>query len=479
MRTRTSLAVLAVAALVALAGTNCKKKGKGDTKDKGMAADMAADMGADMGADAMKGPMGGMSGMDAPRPRPRVAAKPSLFDPAVFDVALKLPATKDPNFAKIKAEIPKVAEACKKASKYLHSFSSCADWKKLDGEIKKLTGAIVDGQPETITPAFAAALAGVAHLRDKNTFVRYAGLQIMERIFYDFSYKKVKKHRAILARVVANSVKNGTAYEERKQAIRVIGHDGGLSHFNGGVFDGKVLAWAAHKDKSKWVRRAALGNLASCIDRLKGKCPVKPSQIKTWIAAEKDLDARQGIAKLAGKLKMTDEVFAWCSPLLLDSTMYWGCRDGFKLVLDKAQFDKFHALAKKYRDSDGSKTANNFRMAFVVELMFHGLKNGFPRDKVVAFTDSILAQEETATKTSRGVVRNSINGLLKISKSVDEIKATRKLLKKRGRKFKKALRKNKDRKDWGKIFKEADKKLKEKLKAAKKAEKDKKDKKDK
>ncbi len=469
MRIRTSLAVLAVAALVALAGTNCKKKGKGETEDKGMAADMAADM----GADAMKGPMGGM---DAARPRPRVAAKPSLFDTAVFDAAAKLPATKDPNYAKVKGQIPTIAAACKKANKYLNSFSSCADWKKLETEIKKLTGAIVDGQPETRTPAMAVALAAVSQLRDKDTFVRYAGLQILERIFYDFSYKKVKKPRALLARAVAYNVKNGTSYEERKQALRIIGYDGGLSHFNGGVFDGKVLAWAAHKDKDINVRRAALSSLRSCMDRLKAKCPITPAVLKAWIAVEKHDDARQGIAKLAGKLKMTDEIFTWCSPVLLESKMGWGCRDAFKMVLGKDNFDKFHTLVKKYRDSDGSKTANNYRMAFVVELMFHGLKKGFPRDKVVAFVDSILAQEETATKTSRGVLRNSINGLEKISKSVDEIKATRKLLKKRGKKFKKFVKKNKDRKDWGKIFKETDKKLKEKLKAAKKAEKEKKDK---
>lgn len=456
MRTRTTLAVMAVAALVALAGMSCKKKGKDAKKDT--ASDMSADMKAGMDTDAMKAPMGGM---DAARPRPRTrpAAKASLFDPGVFKMALMLPAKKDPVFAKIAGEISTVAAACQKKKKYLSSFTWCTEWKALAAEIKKILTAIDKKKPATVRAGMAVALAGVSKLRDKDIFVRFAGLVVMEHIFYNFSYKGLKKPRALLARVVALSVKNGTKYDERKQAIRVLGCDGGLSHFNGGVYDGKVLAWAAHKDKSHWVRQAALGHLSSCMDRLKDNCPVKPSQLKAWAATEKDKTSREAIAKLAGKLKMTDEVFTWCTPILMESQMHWGCDAAFKSVLDKSQFDKFHALAKKYRDSDGSKTANNFRMIYPVNLMIHGLKKGFPKEKVVAYVDSVMAQEETATKRAQSVIQACINGLVKIAGTKAEVKMLRKLLKKRGRKFAKAVKKDKNRKKWSKLFKDADKTL--------------------
>lgn len=458
MRVRTQLAVLAVAAMTALAVGSCKKKGKEQAKDDEKKSDMAA-----MTED-VKAPMGGM---DVAEPGPGPAKKKSLFDPVVFKIAMKLPASKDPVFAKIQGEIPKVAEACKKSKKYVSSFSWCAEWKTLQGEIKKVINAIDKNKPETVKAAMAVALAAASKLRDPELFVRYTGLQIMEEIFYNFSYKGLKKPRALLARIVAHSVKDGTDYNERNQAIRVIGNDGGLSHFNGGVYDGKVLAWAAHKDKSHWVRRSALVHLASCMDRLKSECPVTQSKLRSWYAAEKDNDAQEGIARLAGKLKMTVDVFAWCSPKLLESKLYWGCRDAFKFVLDKDGFDKFHDLAKKFRDSDKSKDAGNFRLAFVVQLMFHGLGQGFPRDKVVGYIDSLLAQEETATKRAKSVFADSLAGLVKISNTKAEIKALQKLLKKRGKKFSKLLKKDKARKDWAKVWKDTDKELKQKAKAAK------------
>jgi hypothetical protein len=101
------------------------------------------------------------------------------------------------------------------------------------------------------------------------------------------------------------------------------------------------------------------------------------------------------------------------------------------------------------------------------ELSLDRLKKGFPRDKVVGYIDSLLAQEETATKRSKSVMTDSIRGLIKIHNTKDEIKALKKLLKKRGKKFKKFLKKEKARKDWVKVWKEAGKKLKEKAKAAK------------
>jgi len=461
MRTRTLLAVLAVAALVAFAGTSCKKKGKGETKDKGTAADMAADM----AADGMKAPMGGMD-VARPGPRPRPAASSSLFDPGVFEIALMLPAKKNPVFAEIAGEISTVAATCKKSKKHVNSFTWCAEWKTLAAKLKKILEAVDKTKPATVMAGMAVALAGVSKLRDPDLFVRYAGLVVLEHVFYNFSYKKLKKPRALLARVVANSLKNGKS-DERTQAVRILGCDGGLSHFNGGVFDGKVLAWAAHKDKSQTVRQHALSHLSSCMDRLKGDCPVKPSQLKAWAAKETSKSAREGIAKLAGKLKMTNEVFAWCEPILMESEMHWGCESAFKSVLDKDQFDKFHALSKKYRDSAGSKTARNFRMIYPVKLMFYGLSKGFPKDKVVAFVDSVMAQEETATKRDQSVINTCIQGLVTNAQTKAEIKMARKMLKKRGRKFAKYVQKDKDRKKWTKLFKDADKTLKKKAKTAK------------
>ncbi len=456
MRKHTLLAALAVTALFAFSVGACKKKGK-DEEKKGEASEMSAKMATDMAAH---------KSAKRPRPRPRPAKGAGLFDPSAIDRALKLPATKHANFNKYAAKIVEVAATCKKSKKYLSSLSWCDEWKTLSAELKKINEAVVPSKPETVMPALAATLAGVSKLRDKDPFVRYAGLLVLERAFYDFSYRGLKQPRKLLAQVVALSVKNGTDYYERKLAVRLLGHEGGRASFMGGVYDGKVLAWAAKNDKSKWLREAALSNLGYCLDKLKDKCPVTPSHLKAWFAKEKDKSPKEAIARLAGKLKMTDEVLAWCGPLVLDATFYWGCRSALKAVLDGKTFDKFLEMAKQLRDSDKSKTKGNFRMAFIVDIMVHGIKRGFPKEKVLAFLDSVLAQKATATMRTKSVLTSIVRAMVKLATTKKEIKAARKLLRKRGRKLARLVRKDKNRKDWPKVFKEADKKLKKKAKKA-------------
>ena len=442
MRCSTALIALAMSTVLALAAAGCKGKP----------------------SVAKKAPK---SVGDIKRPAPQPVAKPGLFSQDVFRQAMKMPATRHPNFQKFATELPKVAAACKKSKKYVSSFTWCAEWKAMAKEIRKIHKAINKRRPETVQAALAVALAAVSKLQDKDLFVRYAGLAVLDITFYDFSYKKLRSPRRMLARAVATAVKNGTDYNERKQAVRLLGCDGGLSHFNGDVYDGKVLAWAAHKDKSEWVRQAALGNLASCIDRLKGRCPVTPSQLKTWIETEKNKTARESIANLAGKLKMADEVFAWCSPIVLAGQMHWGCEKAFKAILDKGNFPRFLALGEKFRDSDKSKTRNNFRMVYFVQLLWWGMKSkNFPREKVVAFQRSVLAQKATATTRAKSIAKNIVDGFVKHATTEDEIGMARKLLRKYGRKIRRLVRRDKNRKSLIKLFKDADKKLKEKAESA-------------
>ncbi len=383
---------------------------------------------------------------DDPKPK---ANKGDLFDPAAFDEALGLPYAKHKKFAKTQKKIVEVAEACRKAKK---SLTWCDDWKPYNKKLQKIFKKLDKNEPKTIKPAMAVTLAAVSKLRDESLAVRMAGLKVLDRTFYDFYYAKFKKYRPLLARVVANTVKNGKTAEERNLALRLLGHDGGTSIFQGGEYDGKVLAYAATKDKEKSVRVTALQNMVRCVKKIGKKCPLTKDELKEWIKAEKEGDAIEQLARLAGMLKMGDQVEAMCESRLLDSTFYWGCREGYKAILDKGRSDKFLALAEKYRESDKSKTAHDFRLYYAVELMVHGTKNGFPRDKAVAFINSVLSQKSTKNKRSKETTRHSVEGLAKLTKGKEQGMEMLKVVLKHQKKFKKKWKKDKKKKAWLKVF---------------------------
>lgn len=389
---------------------------------------------------------------EKPDEKPEPPKPAGLFDPGAIDKVVALPMKSDPTFAKVQKQLVTVAEACRKESKYLHSLTWCKAWKPFNEELKKLNEALDPNEPKTIKPAMAATMAAVSKLKDESSYMRYTALKVLDRTFYDFSYRKFRVHRALLARAVANLVKDGKAKDERVQALRLLGIDGGLSHFNGDVYDGEVLAWAAQNDKEGDVRSTAMGHLAACVRKIGDKCPVKPDQLREWMKTEKHKDAIEGIGRLAGLLKMGDEVEAWCGPRLLDSTLYWGCFEGYKLILDKGRFDKFLALSEKYRDGEKSKTKSDFRLGYTVELMMHGFKKGFPRDKVVAYLDSVLEQEPTKTTRQKALTKKCLEALVKVTTNAEEAKATLKLVLKHQKKFKKAWNKDKERKEWLGVF---------------------------
>ena len=402
-------------------------------------------------------PQKGKQATRAPAPK-----KAMLFDPGAFDRALARPEKADPLFASLKGQIPGVAKACKASKKYLSSFTWCSQWKGLANQIKPALKAVKRTNPASIRKAVAIGLAGVSALRDSDPFVRYTGLQILEQVMYNLAWKRVVQVRPMLARVVANVVKSGASYHERKQAVRLLGNDGGTAYFRGGVYDGKILAWAAHHDKSHWVRQAALGHLRSCIKRRGDACPVAPAQLRAWHAKETNATARESIARLAGMRKMTKEVFAWCTPRVLSSKMHWGCEGAFKHVINGQNFERFHALATKFRDSAASQTKRNFRMVYVVKLMNIGRKKGFPREKVAAFLRSVLSQPASMNARTRNTTLYAVRGLVRMTTAKKENKALQKFLKKTRRAYAKARKKEKDRKTWLKIFDDALKTLKAK-----------------
>ncbi len=393
--------------------------------------------------------------------------KPAVmtFDKAARDRIVKnTKYTKKPYYKEIVAEIPKLAATCQKAKKYVSSLTWCDDWKtfkkKLDKDVfKNMQGT----EPKTVRKAMAVVAAAAKNINDESLFVRYTALETINWALYYMTHAKVdNKMRTDIRRLLAWVYKHDKTKDMRKKSIDILGNDGGVIGFRGDAQDARVLFFAAEKDADKWVRQTALSELAGCVKAGSVKCPLQPDMLRKWQGKEKDKSNTQYIAKLAGKMKMAKEVITWCKPFITDGTLYWGCKDGLKNVIGKDNFAAFKKISDDFIASPVSKKSGDYRTGYLAEIMVASIKNGAPKDKVMAWLEKVLKQPETVTMRGASLATTIVRAMTKAAQSKDEVKNTKKLLKARLKAFKKAWGKDKSKKSYLKVFEDSITKLKAK-----------------
>ncbi len=361
--------------------------------------------------------------------------------------------TKDPLHAEMVKAIKEVAEKCQQKKKYVSSLTFCPDWKAFRKQLNETLKAMQGTEPKTIRKGMAIVAAAAKHLKDESLFQRYTALEVIKGAIYRLSYAKADdKVRREVRRLLGWVYKNEKTKEARRKAIDILGNDGGVVGFRGDAQDARVLFHAASKDPEKWVRQTALTELSGCVKAGSGKCPLQPDQLRKWYAKEDDKTNKQRIAGLAGKLKMTKEVMDWCKGHVVDGTLSWGCRDGLKEVVGKDNFDEFMKLADAFLASDVSKKKGEFRTQYLAYILGSSIKNGGPKDKVMAWLKKVLAQPETMNLRSTSLATFIVRTLAYHAEGKDEVKKTKALIKKTYKAFSKAWGKEKYKKHALKLF---------------------------